>query len=297
MTFDPLITTALFYLIFLSQIYLLSLHYPRIMLRRLTYVLKNFPANDYPKLYPASYTFDTERKARQGMRLFRGMNIVIALIGLGLILTGLMTGYRPQGHGEEALVAAFFVLQAVPHVLTELTTFKHYKLMRQCNNSSRRTASLTRRHLFDFISPVPVILAVALIIIWLVYFLTDAGLTVPLKKSVYVMLLAVSMANFVFVAMIVQHLRGRKLDPHLAHKDKLKQTELVIRSAVIGSIALSSFLIIDQTVQQYALDYLQPAIISLYFQAIIIFGPGAMLRGYRPEEIDFSVYKKDARSL
>ena len=42
----------LFYALFLSQIILISYYYPKQIIKRIDGVLKNYPPEDYPKLYP-----------------------------------------------------------------------------------------------------------------------------------------------------------------------------------------------------------------------------------------------------
>ena len=57
---------TLFYFVFLSQIILLSLYFPRKMLSRIKYVFKTYPPSEYPKLYPEPIEY--YEKARRNYR-------------------------------------------------------------------------------------------------------------------------------------------------------------------------------------------------------------------------------------
>ena len=54
-TLSTTIVLAVFYTVFLSQIFLVSIYYPGKLCRRIEYVRTNFPPARYPKLYPAGF--------------------------------------------------------------------------------------------------------------------------------------------------------------------------------------------------------------------------------------------------
>ena len=67
-----------------------------------------------------------------------------------------MSGYKPRMIKENEhilLVVFFFLLQALPHIIAEVSTYKWYKNMRSAHRTSKRTADLKPRRLLDFVSP------------------------------------------------------------------------------------------------------------------------------------------------
>ena len=60
------------------------------------------------------------------------------------------------------------------------------------------------------------------------------------------------------------------------------------------SIGASLFLMLTKGINEYNLDYLEPALMSLYLQFVILIGLGSMLRNIRVEKLDFDVYRNDA---
>ena len=139
----------LLYVVFLSQVILISFYLPRKMLSRMRYVVETYPPSKYPKLYPVS--IDT---VETGMRTFRIMNFIILLVGFVLVFFGVyspseeMLSWRGQ-----SVVTIYFVLQFTPLVLAELSVFKYFELMRKANSRTTRIAELHPRRLFNFISP------------------------------------------------------------------------------------------------------------------------------------------------
>ena len=98
------------------------------------------------------------------MHWYRAFNWIIALIGL-LFLAGF---YRYMERPDwddgpvETLVAVYFFIQMIPMSLWTVAISRFNKSLRQNFADDKRTAVLQRRRLFDFISPIVVILTVAL---------------------------------------------------------------------------------------------------------------------------------------
>ena len=82
----------LLYVVFLSQVILISFYLPRKMLSRMRYVVETYPPSKYPKLYPVS--IDT---VETGMRTFRIMNFIILLVGFVLVFFGV---YSPSSQSN-----------------------------------------------------------------------------------------------------------------------------------------------------------------------------------------------------
>ena len=279
------IPTPVFYAVFISQILIFS-HYTHKMLKRIKYVAVHYPPTTHPKLYPNISIDDAKIKVKKGLRLFKFMNISIFIIGCTLVIAAMMTGYEPLGNGEEDFVALYAILQFSPLIILEISSFKHFKMMRNANEDSTRKADLQPRHFFDFIA-IPIFCIAALMFIASIAFELYIGETFFLIITLFVV-------HIYFAILIIWNLHGKKLDPHLASKDRIKQISLIIKTSVFTSIGISIFFMSDSAVDYFNLDYLDPLIISIYFQAIAIVGIGTIFRTTKIEDFDFDVYKSDA---
>ena len=292
---DTLSTTAvlaLFYLAFLGQIVLVSLYYPGKLARRISYVLDNFPQDQYPKLYPAS-TSHGER-ARRRLRLYSWVNYGIAAVGLAIMAAMAVSGYRPHPlGGDEVFVMMYFALQVSPLLYLSFKEYATFRMMRQAFTRTTRTADLSPRRLFDFISPAYVIAAVLVYVLWLAFYLSGK-VGDPWGPEVWITLVLISGMNLVYAGVAWQFIYGRKLDPYKAHADQLKQIESIVKVFVFSSIAISVFMMITQAADRFALEVFDPPLTSLYIQLIVVLGVGVSLRTESIETIDFEVYREDA---
>ena len=286
-----------FYLVFLGQIYVLSYYYPKKFHARMCYVIETYPASLYPKLYPQfrdkylpAYA---DEAAKKGPRLYKTVNIIILLAGLGILGFGLVSGYRPEGNGEESLVAFFGMLQMSPVIALELLSYKQFKMMRQEQEKTRRTADLHPRRVFDFISPWIFGLAAFLLVVCVVFELWINDFALIPGDNGFIMMTTLIGVHVYFVALVAWQMYGKKLNPYQASKDRLRGMEVVVKSAVYTSIGISIFFLSLAVVKQYNLNYLEPLLMSVYFQALAVFGLGTMFRIFQIEDLDFDVYKED----
>ena len=56
----------------------------------------------------------------------------------------------------------------------------------------------------------------------------DQGFDTPWKWEVYVTLGTITGMNLMFAGMIAKYMFGKKLNPYQAHKDRLRQIEIII---------------------------------------------------------------------
>jgi MFS family permease len=267
-----MLDNLLFYTVFISQIFIISIYYPRQLANRMSYVSNNFPPSEYPKLYPESLNRVTIKR-----KIFITLNVVIALSGLVLML----------------LVMPFWeMVQFIPIMFLELTSFKLLKLMRETDNKTNRSASLTPRRLFDFVSPILLFTAIILAISFpiLEWFLNGLELTNHLISQG----IALFFVNALFVCLGTWNLYGKKQDPYQSPKDRIKQINMSLNSMIYVSILVSVFFGLTSIVNRLEWVELEVLINSLYFQLVAILGLGTMLRTIKVQDIDFSVYKSEA---
>jgi len=284
--------TILFYVLFLSQIILISYYYPKQITHRIESVLKNYPPKDYPKLYPESADKVIAATAR-----YKLLNQII--LGLGLVLMAgyalMSADYEDNQKHAEGLPLMFGMVQFIPFMLLEISGFRQFKLMRKANKRTSRTADLTPRRLFDYVSPLQVISAVVLLFIFTYFELYINEFTIT--SDFIIMMIALCLTHALFIGLAIWQLTGRRLDPHQATKDRSNQTQLSLQSMVAVSIFMSIFLIANSAVDAYQLGYLEIIINCVYFQVIAFLGIGNMLKTVRIDNIDFEVYRADVVSV
>lgn len=294
-TFSITAVLAVFYIVFLSQIFLISIYYPTIVRRRVLYVLDNYPPARYPKLYPKPLDAYADETSKQRLHNYRNVNYVIAAVGLMILSAMVASGYRPDVKGgDEIFVLMYFFLQMGSLLFPGLREFKQLRLMREAFAAgTMRTANLNPRRLFDFISPVYVAAAILLYVAWLVFYLSGKDLSAPWEAEVYVSLLVITGVNLSFAGMIARFLYGKKRNPHQAYEDQLKEIGLVVKSSVFTSIGMSIFLTTADAADRYGLEIFDPPIVSIFMQLCVLFGIGLSFRTLKVEAMDFEVYKDD----
>ncbi len=283
-----------FLLLFLSQIFLISYYYPNEFIKRVSYILDNYPPSEYPKFYPKAYGYDSDMAGKARLNFYRKMNIFAALVGFAILSWMLITGYRPDG-SEEMLILFYFMLQVAPLMLASKSTMKHYKLMRQANENSVRRADLQPRRLSDFISLKYLFLAVLLYAAQLVYYLYWKDFTVSDDPEAIATIAGIAAMNLIYIGVVIRIMYGKRLDPHQSEKDKLKTIGIVVKSTLAASIGVSIFLIINLYVQTHDLHHYQPILMSIYFQLIVSIGLNIEFNNYRVDDVDFEVYRADNR--
>jgi hypothetical protein len=282
----------LFYALFLSQILLISYYYPTQIIKRIDGVLKNFPPEDYPKLYPES--LEKVIAAKKRYQLLNQLILIIGLVLMG-IYAFISTGYDSKQKFAEGLPLMFGMIQFIPFMLLEISSFRQFKLMREANKSTSRSAGLSPRKLFDYVSPIAVISAITLIFVYILFdlYINNFNFTF----DIIIKIITLCLVHALFIGLTIRQLTGKRLDPHQTIKDRSQQIEFSLKSMASVSIFLSLFLMANSAVDVYQLGYLEIIINSIYFQVIAFFGIGSMLRTIRLDNIDFDVYKADKVAL
>lgn len=258
------------------------------------FILGNYSASEYPKLYGKSEYIDPTKQLRRKFRRQFTLNIMIALMGFAILLSMAVSGYSPsqiKENGHLALVILFFVVQAIPYILTSMTTQKWQKNMRQYDRPTTRTADLRPRKLFDFVSPAFIGAAILSYALCLTYYFYNKGFSTPWDWQTYMTVIVMTAVNLAMIICGTYILRGRKIDPHQTHKDQHKLIETMIRVFIFASIIMSLQLIVFDAINQNGWDMYEPIAISIHNQIIIIFGIGEILRRITVKNTDFNVYR------
>jgi hypothetical protein len=279
----------IFYVAFLSQILLMSYHYPKRILGRMDYIFEHCPADKYAKLYPKGY-----EKTLEGKILYKLLNIIILIIGLIVFVTFVIA--NQQGNIElkdmDFLPFAYGFLQALPFFILEVSALKQLKLMRNLNDQTKRQAELSPRSLFKYVSLRRIFTAVSMFFVCTFVMFSFNDFTI--SSDIAVLLGAMILCNGLFIGLGYVLLHGKKLDPHQSPKDRHIMTTAVFRSYTSVSILVSIFFIINRCVNHYSLDSWEPLFNSLYWQGVVLLSTGAMLKFTKLEEVNYDVYKTNA---
>ncbi|MBT3823972.1 MAG: hypothetical protein HOF96_03235 [Candidatus Marinimicrobia bacterium] len=278
----------IFYILFLSQIILISYYYPKLIVNQMKTVLANYPPEQYPKLYPKPVEY-----YRMGQRIYRVVNLVILMLGAILMLAIAKWDYSSTDKISEAIPFAYWAVQIIPILIMELLGFTNFKLMRKANTKTTRYAELNPRRLFDFISPGVFTLAIVMYVACLLFFYSLHQFSFHPSNDTFVIFVTLTLMNSLFAVIIFRNMRGKKLDPHQAHADRMRQIEISTKSLFVMSIVASIFLITVEVMQGLELKFHIASLMSVYLQLTIFLGLGSILRNICIDDINFDVYRKE----
>lgn len=283
-----MLITFILLLLFCSQIWLLSYYYPKQISHRMNYVLTNFSAHEYPKLYPISL-----EKIQLIRDVFLWLNYFNIVIGLALIIYfGFVpTNYRDNLNVLDDIPLLYGMIQFIPFICLELAGYKHLSLIRKLYQQRSRTAELQPRRLTNYIAKPYLIIAA---IIYSLYILFELVLSnFMLTENLLIKITTVTLVNSLFIALTLMNLHGKKRDPFQSEIDRFKQTKFSIRTLVFISIFMTIYLMLHSWVNTYDHNYTEIIINTLYFQIIGLFILTVSLKNFKVEDINFNVYKKD----
>lgn len=285
--------TVLFCLVFAAQILIVSHFLPKLMLQRMHRALEHYPPSSYPKLYP-----QPPEHYRVRLILFTWSQRVVVLLGV-LIMAGVLfwidhASFAEDGHVSEAWPAAFGLVQFLPWMMLEISSYRQLKLMRQANISHRRTADLRRRRLFAAVSPLLVAAAAAVALAAMAFDFVVHDLDFSLDRDSTQRALVLLVSNLFLATVGAWTLHGKRLDPHQAPADRMRHTRTQLKSLLFVSMAMSVFIFLQAAEDVVDLAPFEAALTSLYFIALGCLSIGLNLHALKLEDLDLEVYRGDA---
>lgn len=281
---------SLFYIVFTGQILLTSWYIPRKILGRMQHVMTTYPPAQYPKLYPKPVEY-----YQVGQWKFRLICRLIFLLGFVIMFAMLFivdhATFADDGFISVAWPAGYGIIQFVPLMMLELSEFGQFRLMRKANDSSQRKANLRPRRFFGFVSPQLFAIAATLLVAAVFLDLYVAGFPVEWDRDGAQRALVLVATNGLLAALGGWILHGRNLNPHQSFDDRARQISASLQSFIYVSMAMSVFFMTQAVDDIYPLDLMNAALMSVYFQAIVLLSVGHLLRNIKVDELDFDVYK------
>lgn len=288
------LSNTLFLVAFLGQIFLTSYVMPSLLLRRMGRVLEEYPPSRYPKLYPRPI-----EHYRLGHAVFRWANWALVLVGFGVLYAAFYLDggtFANDGYISEMWPTAYGMLQFLPLVALEIAGFGQFRMMREANTQTKRSAELRPRRLLESMS-IP-LLALALLslaaFVCVLLYLNDFNLA--WGSDALENLSTVLGGNLFMLLVGLWQTYGRKLDPHQSAADRQRMVRMQWGSLLLVSTVLSLFLLVRALGDKFDQHFLDPALMSLYFQLIVVASIGFLLSQTRIEDIDFEVYASDQPS-
>ena len=273
--------TMLFYFVFLSQVLLISFYFPRKILSRMRHVFETYPPSTHPKLYPKPIEY-----YEKAQRTYRILNQFILLAGM--VLIAILLAISRSGEWDHVIATWYFLAQFFPVMLLDLWSLKEFRLMRNATARTTRKAELHPRRLFDFIAPSIIGLAIFVYVAFILLVLYIRQFEFPWFGG-YLNIVGVTILNLCCAGIILSFMYGKKLNPHQAYEDRIRQIEVTVKILVFASIGVTIFIAISVVLAAWDLRNLQPIAQCLYFQLLAVI----CFQAYRIDHTDFEVYKED----
>lgn len=225
-----------FLALFAVQVLTLSVLYPVRVSKYIRVQATSLPTERLAKLYPG---VDLVLARERFLTRFRAVNFAIA--GLGLLLLGWLFNHMqaPDWNVRLAILlpAAYSMLQYVPLVFVTWLGFKLNRDYRRSLLDGKRTATLQRRGLFDFISPFMVFLVFAL------YLLLVGGVIYVQQEPHpgYALIGVLTLTYLVQCFYVYLKLYGKKGNPFETNAARLHMIGLTVRISAYGLILCTVF--------------------------------------------------------
>jgi hypothetical protein len=253
-----------FVAMFAVQILAMSALYPARFIRYWRTQAATVPPERLAQLYPG---VDPEVARASFLRRYRLLNGGLAVPGL-LLLGWLVTYVRRPGwdHGVvEALVVAYSMAQMLlplGYVIWHGVRFG--KVLGRPLPDGKRTASLQRRGLFDFVSPFVVIVAVLAYVLF-------AGFVFYVRQHPFagfaglVNIGGMTLVYAVNAIVVYGTLYGQKPNPFETHASRIHTMGLTVKSSIYSCIACVAFVSLHLALGLFGWQRWGPFALSVFF--------------------------------
>jgi hypothetical protein len=259
-----MIETYAFLAAFTVQILVVSVLYPAWFIRYLRMQATSLPAERLAQLYPG---VDLGHAQERFLTQYRALTTSIAV--LGLLLLGWLFSYmrRPDwGYGPvEVLVAVYFLaVQMLPLFLVVWLGVRFNKEHKRSLPEGKRTASLQRRGLFDFVSPFVVFLAVSSYLLFAAFVIYIQQHPFPGFAGL-INIGAITLVYALNASVVYMMLYGKKRNPFETHARRLHAIGLTVKSSVYSCIVIVVYLSLNFSLGLLDLQRWGPFALSIFF--------------------------------
>jgi hypothetical protein len=242
---------------FIVQIVLMTVAYPASLIRRFRESITQYPPEQFPQLYPPGSAASGQRT----VSLYRRLNTVVALGGLALLAWFFMYTRQPDWDDDtvNTLVVAYFLLQMTPLGYWCVTGAKQLNKLRNLFQAERRTATLERRGLFDFVSPFVVFLT-------LLCYPLAVGLVIYVERDssdAFLFIGGITLAYAVVGLGVYASLYGKRT-PFQTHEDRMRAMATSVRASVYTCLVVVAYLALSLMLEMLDLQPWAPFAMSVY---------------------------------
>jgi hypothetical protein len=269
---------------FAVQILVVSVMNPARLIKHLRGWVANFGSARFNELYP---DFDYAQWANRFAIWFRAANFLIAVCG-AMLLGWLYTLGRNAEWVDEVTkpVVAYYFLQMSPMILLGLYgVVRYHKVLLRPTQEVKRKATLQRRGLFDFVSPVAVLVAVLgyfAYVAFAIYLDLVVHQNATLSRSCLAAIGAVTLVYAVNAFIVYKYLYGRR-NPLVTHEGRVHTIGVRVKGSVYSCIAVVGFIALMGTLSQPDLRNWSPFALSVFFVIITLLGLMDMTAPRKPE--------------
>jgi len=252
-----------FLAMFTVQILAFSVLFPARLIGYARVKEAEFPDAVFEKLYPG---IDRQLASQRFWTRFRAAHRVVAV--LGLVLLGWMLGnVQVLGQARAIMFPVFyFLLQVSPMFFLAFYGLRQITVLRPSLQVPRRTAVLQRRGLFDFVSPLRVILEVSIYFLFVAFMLYLMYVTKdPIPALIgYQMLGAVTFGFVLQACWLYWRMYGRKV-PLETDAERMRTTGLQAKGSVFGTLLTVVLVCLVITLPRLGLQGWLPFTLSTFF--------------------------------
>lgn len=253
-----------FLAMFAVQILTMSVLYPTWFIRYWRRQLTIMPPESVAQLYP---DVDVGPALERFLARYRTLNASIAVLGL-LLLGWLFNDLRRPDWDDgpaEILVTVYFLVQAlVPLALAIGFGVRFNKEHKRPVVEGKRTATLQRRGLLDFVSPFTVCIAV-------LTYLMFVGAVISIRQSPFpgfaglVNIVAITLVYALNAFVVYAVLYGKKPNPFETPESRARTMSLTVKSCVYSCVACVAFLSLNFTLALLNWQRWEPFALSAFF--------------------------------
>jgi hypothetical protein len=243
---------------FTLQILAMSVLYPAWLIGYVREKAKSYPAEQLAALHPS---------IDRSVTLYRALNTSIAVLGLLPLVWLFNYLQRPDWDDGpvEAMACAYFMLQTLaPLGLVAWSVTRYNSALQVLLLEGKRKAFLTRRTLFDFVSPLTVLVAA------LSYFLF-AALVIYIQRDPfpgfagYINIVAMTLLYAANGGWVYWMLYGRKINPFETPTGRVQMIGPAVKAAIYSCIACVVFLSLNFMLVLQDLQRWEPFAQSTFF--------------------------------
>ena len=193
-----------------------------------------YPDEVFATLYPG---VDRQLATTRFWNRFRAAHLAIAVVGF-VVLAWMSINMEFLAQAKASLFPVlYFLLQLLPLLFLVFVAIRNMPRLRTLPQAPRRTAVLKRRWLFDFVSPLRIILQVSIYLLFVAFMLyLMYGAKDPISKFIgYWMLGAATLGLAGDAAFLYWRMYGKKV-PLETDVDRMHSTVLQANGTVYGTL-------------------------------------------------------------